>query len=170
MTPEIHLATIVKTTRIARGLTQTTLAQKAGVGFATLQNIEAGRANPEYKTVHAILRALDLSLEIKEATFSWNPLISLGLPLLNTAKITEPNASATLLTTYLNQISKSVLQNANSRELDALAGFLWAIKDHYEYTWQTISPMLREWFRKQSLNGRHIKLRRLSLAGISRYL
>jgi XRE family transcriptional regulator, regulator of sulfur utilization len=48
--------------RRARGLSAGELARRAGVGKATLSEIEAGRRNATLETLHALTRALGVSL------------------------------------------------------------------------------------------------------------
>lgn len=49
----------VRTKRLAAGLTQTALADKAGLGLRTVQQIEAGDGTT-VSTLYALARALDV--------------------------------------------------------------------------------------------------------------
>lgn len=54
----------LKEARLAKGMTQYTLAKKADITIATLSNIEAGASdNPTIKTLIAIADALDVSVD-----------------------------------------------------------------------------------------------------------
>ena len=66
-----------------RGLTQAELAQQAGVSLATWHNFEAGRGNPELKTLQAVLEVLGLGLELRQKETDWNLLIDLGVALMS---------------------------------------------------------------------------------------
>jgi DNA-binding XRE family transcriptional regulator len=60
--PDPKLAAYIKSRREASGTTQEDLAHSADIALSTLQGIEAGRREPAWSTVLAILDALDLSL------------------------------------------------------------------------------------------------------------
>jgi transcriptional regulator with XRE-family HTH domain len=60
--PDPTLAAYIKRYREASGTTQEDLAHRADIALSTLQAIEAGRREPGWSTVLAILDALDLSL------------------------------------------------------------------------------------------------------------
>jgi transcriptional regulator with XRE-family HTH domain len=60
--PDPDLAAYIRSSRQARGVTQEDLAHAADVALSTLQAIEAGRREPGWSTVLAILDALELSL------------------------------------------------------------------------------------------------------------
>ena len=49
--------------RLAAGLTQEALAERAGLGVRTIQALEAGRSRPRRETVRRLARALELSEE-----------------------------------------------------------------------------------------------------------
>lgn len=54
---------LVMNKRIAAGLTQVELAQKAGIKRSALANIEVGRRTPSFQNIAQIARALDCSVE-----------------------------------------------------------------------------------------------------------
>jgi DNA-binding XRE family transcriptional regulator len=60
--PDPKLAAYIKRHREAAGTTQEDLAHSADIALSTLQAIEAGRREPGWSTVGAILAALDLTL------------------------------------------------------------------------------------------------------------
>jgi DNA-binding XRE family transcriptional regulator len=60
--PQPALGTAIRELRQKRGETLKTLAPKAGVTWGTLGVIERGEANPTWGTVHAIARALGISV------------------------------------------------------------------------------------------------------------
>ena len=62
-----HLSSIgyiIKTTRTAKGLTQTQLADEASVRLATISDIEQGKANFQFNTLVRIATALNCYLYI----------------------------------------------------------------------------------------------------------
>src|SRR5690349_6008984 len=68
--------------RKARGLSQSEIAHRARTSLATIQNIEAGNANPALATVERIFKVLGLRLELRSAPLDWDRLASLGVPIL----------------------------------------------------------------------------------------
>lgn len=54
----------VKTERLKRNLTQTQLAQRAGVSLRTITDVEKGRGNPRYDTMYQLIRYLNLPVTI----------------------------------------------------------------------------------------------------------
>ncbi|MFW9851213.1 MAG: multiprotein bridging factor aMBF1 [Candidatus Thorarchaeota archaeon] len=55
-------ATVIRTARQKKKLSQEELAQKVGERISTLQSIEAGRLKPTRKTIRGLERELDISL------------------------------------------------------------------------------------------------------------
>ena len=53
--------------RLARSMTQSQVASLAGVDQSDVSNMERGASNPTVKTFDAIVRALGLSIELREA-------------------------------------------------------------------------------------------------------
>ena len=76
------LSAVVRVRRGSLGITQASLCSRAGVSRATLQNLEAGRANPSLGTLLRVLDVLGLDLECCEQSTDWDALCALGLPLL----------------------------------------------------------------------------------------
>jgi transcriptional regulator with XRE-family HTH domain len=54
--------TLIRRVRVARDLSQTELAEKAGLGEATVRRAEVGRGTPSTQTLGAIAKALDVRL------------------------------------------------------------------------------------------------------------
>ncbi len=55
----------IKQRRIKLGITQTVLAQLAGIGINTVVAIERGEGNPRLKTLEAIANTLGLKLDMR---------------------------------------------------------------------------------------------------------
>lgn len=53
-------------TRIARGMTQTELAEKAGLKQSALSRLENGRIPPNITTVLAVVKALGMRITLEE--------------------------------------------------------------------------------------------------------
>ena len=56
--PEYRLASSIIEARVAKGMTQTELAEKAGVGQTVIVRLESGTANPTVRTVNRVAHAL----------------------------------------------------------------------------------------------------------------
>lgn len=70
----------IKSIRINQGISQKSLAEKSGVGLASIQRIEYGQLNPKRETLHKIAKALhvkdvDLDDHLKEMIQNWNNTI-----------------------------------------------------------------------------------------------
>ena len=79
-------AAVLRSRRLVLGVTQAELAHAAGVSLATVQNIEAGRANPALGTVERVCDVLALDVVVVPRTDVWDELVALGLPLARTAE------------------------------------------------------------------------------------
>lgn len=56
---------IISERRKALGITQTELAEMAGVGIATVKDIERGKGNPSLKTLEQLCTVLGFEIELK---------------------------------------------------------------------------------------------------------
>ncbi len=150
------------------GLTQQQLATQAKVGIATVQNIEAGRGNPEVATLVNLLHVLGLEISCTEVKLDWNPLVISGLPLITGVKNFEQRAHRSFLMKALLDISKVLNRvEPNSREALALASFIGAIKEHFASVWADLEPNLMNWSKHAPQS---IKLRRISVDFLASYL
>lgn len=62
--PEYRLAREIIKARLNKKLTQTELAEKAGVSRAAIARLESGTANARYGTVTRVFSALDKELRV----------------------------------------------------------------------------------------------------------
>lgn len=160
----------IRTLRRAKGLTQQELATRAQVGLATIQNIEAGRANPELSTLESILGIFGFELELKSRMLDWSTLTLLGVPLMTGSTIEGFRVTARYMIETLNQSTGSLLEmDSKSRECAAVSSFLRALQDHYPSLWQHLDADLVAWLKKNSKFA-SIKLRRLALQRLGEYL
>ncbi|HVQ44114.1 MAG TPA: helix-turn-helix transcriptional regulator [Candidatus Saccharimonadia bacterium] len=65
--PEYQLARSFIEARIAKGLTQIELAQKAGVGQTVIARLESGTSNPTVATVSKVARVLGQEYRLVKA-------------------------------------------------------------------------------------------------------
>lgn len=164
----------IRKARTEAGLTQVQLAAKARVSLATVQNIEADRANPEVGTLQSILSPLGLRLEVQSR--SWEPkvLIPLGLPLLDAvvqSRLRQQANKYELMDHLISLTPNLGRLRPGSREQAAVVGFLWALRDHYPAIWSHVPPKVKSWLNRQlKADSPPIKLRRISLSHLAEYL
>lgn len=165
----MRLSKIIKQRRKELTLSQQDLANKAGLSLATVQNIEANKANPEWLTVQNLLEALGLELNTNYKHLDLENLIHLGCPLITDKKMQfKPNRYQ--LIHELNDLAiKTTSLKKDTRELAAVCSFLCAIRDHYPSVWKETPNNLKKWF-KNNIQMTSIKLRRLSLEKLGSYL
>ncbi len=61
----MDISKIISERRKALGITQTELAEMAGVGIATVKDIERGKGNPSLKTLEQLCTVLGFEIELK---------------------------------------------------------------------------------------------------------
>lgn len=59
-----HMGAIVQKARVARGLTQTALAEKIDVSLRTVIAIETGKRNPTFEVLYKIIRELSIPADL----------------------------------------------------------------------------------------------------------
>jgi len=161
----------LKRQRQIQGLSQTTLAQRSGLSLATVQNLEAGRANPELHTLTALADSLGLTLELRPKSISLDELIPYGIPLLGSSPAFAIQPDAIGLIDKLNSVGPLLAGSILShREVLALMGLLSALHDHYRSHWDKIDGSLKAWKVRHKVTGAVIKLRRIALSNLAEYL
>lgn len=169
----------IKERRQSMGYSQIKLAQLAQVSLPTIQNIEAGKANPTLDIIEKIGHVLGYSVQIQVAPIQWSVLIQAGLPLFaDTSTASDKNASLMSLTplSVQTELRKAFLALTNKtsqlslRQTEATLSLALAIFQHYPTVYKKYSTILPEkklmlLLHKNNI-GRLIKLRRLSLANL----
>mgnify|MGYP002626250779 FL=1 len=61
----MSLAEVIKSRRKTLDISQQDLAEMAGIGLATIKNIERGKGNPSIGTVSKIMEILGMEIEYK---------------------------------------------------------------------------------------------------------
>lgn len=61
----MDIATDIKKRRIRLGISQQDLAEFAGVGIATVKDIERGKGNPSLQTLQKLLEVLGLEMTLQ---------------------------------------------------------------------------------------------------------
>jgi transcriptional regulator with XRE-family HTH domain len=155
----------IRALRLRQDFTQEKLAQLSKVSLPTIQNIEAGRANPSLMILEKILDALGAKLKI-----SINKPTRDVLSLFNTDQWEFQKSDLSEIIILLTQ--RYDLKTINGRELDLLISLFVALQDHYS-DWikkQNISPStfnILQQRRDEIDPNRLIKFRRIWLSKIS---
>ncbi|MCX6103308.1 MAG: helix-turn-helix domain-containing protein [Proteobacteria bacterium] len=167
---------VIRKQRELFGLTQAKLSFIAGVSLPTIQNIEAGRANPELETVQRLLQALGMETQFVARRTNWNFLSLCGVPLYNIDNAQE-------VTTYencskerfigemrlaINECNSSLNPGDKDRKFKALGATLLALQTHYPsvYAEFSSSTLAKELLNQTGLQ----KLRRIALKGLQKFL
>jgi transcriptional regulator with XRE-family HTH domain len=165
----------LKTLRLNARLSQSELANSSGVSLATLQKIEAGRANPSLNTLQSLFSILGIGLTTFsiQADLNFDSLIPLGLPLMENQNLSKSQKVPTAkeLVRELGKIS-NLLKSipVESRFEKSLISFLWALEDHYPEIWKLADSQARAWCKTIPYQRRSIKLRRISIQRLAQYL
>lgn len=150
----------ISSLRNIKGITQSSLAEKAHVSLPTIQLIESGRGNPSFQNIQNILKVLGLNIKFEEQknyqTFSqWS----------DSNEIIDKNEFFKLLVSEINNYK---LHRLSNREKDELISCLKAIIDHYPTSlhekniFRHVQKLISADLNKQDRN-RMIKLRRIWL-------
>lgn len=171
----------IKERRQSMGYSQIKLAQLAQVSLPTIQNMEAGKANPSLDIIKKIGHVLGYVVQIQEEPIQWSILIQAGLPLFaDPSTASDKNSSLVSLTplSVQTELRKAFLALSNKtsqlslRQTEATLSLALAIFQHYPTVYKKYSTILSEkklmlLLHKNNI-GRMIKLRRLSLANLKR--
>jgi transcriptional regulator with XRE-family HTH domain len=154
----------LKQARQSARLSQGQLAAISGVSLATIQNIEAGRANPAWVTLSALLKSLHLQVTFQSDLIE--DLVTFGCPMMAVGPRTTIPSRQRLIET-LRSLKMKHLRGCK-RETGAIHAWLCAIRDHYPSMWSEASPEIKKW---TSLHGPpRLKQRRLALAKLGEFL
>ena len=165
----------VRWARRALGLSQVAFAARARVSLPTLQNVEAGRANPAFSTLRLLLRPLGLSLDLGVPRVDWDVLSSHGLPLSGGSDRTVRTSAASLV--RLVRIAALALARSpdvpgQERHREAMQGLLLAVRTHFPSLYRRRledSPAVRRLLPAEP-SGRVVKLGRIARDALARYL
>ncbi len=163
-----------RTARRALGVTQLELARLAEVSLATVQNIEAGRANASRSTLTRIGNQLGLRLMLEPIPADWQRLAVLGAPIQLAAPSLLPPSAAELrreLTRAAVQIETDPA-SVSARQRDALGALVLAIAHGYPslfHSWFARAPLMAR-LVPDDVTGRLIKLKRIAASTLAGYL
>lgn len=164
----------LKTLRMNIGFSQVKLAHESGVSLPTIQNIEANKANPTVDIFEKIFHALGLKFEITPIPFNVEVAIAFGVPLTSLNRPLDPViVNAQELKHETRKWHHAFLDGSlGERERLALTAFLIALKTHYPnfYNSEIANPVFEKEIQKHINSAKVIKLRRLALNSLSKYL
>jgi len=170
-----RLGTKLREQRNALGLSQVELCTAAGVSLATVQKLEAGRANPSLRTLRRLLEPLGLGLELGPVKAQWDALTSLGLPMTSESPASI-RPTGLVLRRQLLLAALELEQAGDSedlgRERESLQALLLALETHFPSryrSWVARSPLLSA-LAPSVPSGRLIKLARLAKQRLAEYL
>jgi transcriptional regulator with XRE-family HTH domain len=157
------------------GISQLELSHLSRVSLATIQNLEAGRANPSLRILAPILRALGLELDLVETNADWDLLIDHGLPLSKHGSGEQAPTAVSLLQ-HLRLAARDVdrgrITAGAERKRESLDALLLALKTSFPSRyrkWFGRSPLFERLTPKRP-SGRVIKLKRIAEARLGEYL
>lgn len=163
----------LKAVRQNYSISQVKLAHESGVSLPTIQNIEAGKANPTIEVLEKLLRVFGLQFQIGVPEFDPHRASAFGVPIMadsSKAVVIVNQGTLKIETRRWHQLLQD--QKLSEREEVSIIAFLKALKDHYRtyYKNEIITPLFEKMIEKYSGDGRVIKLRRIALSNVSRYL
>jgi len=155
--------------RKSLGLSQVSLATLARISLPTLQNIEAGKANPSWDVVTKLSKALKIKITLESEEIDWALIGSLGVPMMSEKPIKRQfsEAAESELKRAFFEIFK-LNKPLPERDLEALIAYAMALRDHEPTYFKTFKKFVSEAELNKKIKqmnfGRLIKLRRIALA------
>lgn len=152
------------------GLSQMELAKKAKVSLATIQNLEAGKANPSLETIQKILSSLGSQFDISDKSTNIEMLNKLGLPLLVSEEIAK-DVTVEILVDELKIAFKNY-DKSEHRLKTVLESCYLALKSHYKSFFKKYflkMPVMKE-MDNIKITGQHLKFRRIIIGNFARYI
>lgn len=165
----------LKTLRKYFGFSQVKLAQLSGVSLPTIQNIEAGKANPSLSVLRLLLKALRHDIKILPQTTDWNALVHHGVPLTEPhfkKRKRPPSEQELLAELRLALLEYRSSHKTHERAWEALAGFLLGLKTHFPIVYDQLGELkpIAERLLTEQESPRLYQLRRMSISAQARYL
>lgn len=164
----------LKSLRTNLGFSQVKLAHESKVSLPTIQNIDAKKANPTIDVLEKLFLALGMEFKLQPIKFDLEKAITLGVPLVSSLKKIEVHKPSS---TMLKQEARKWIyaleeKTLNERDELAMIAFLVAIKDHYPtfYNEEVTCHIFEKKIKEKKTSGKIIKLRRIALNTLSKYL
>ncbi len=170
-----NLGPLIRRRRRDLGFTQAEVARRSGISLATLQNIEAGRANPAFSTLSKVLREIALEAGCQAVETDWKALCRLGLPLATTRPPGTTRRTGDRLVRELAPALAALERGTDagaSREAEAIQALLLALRLHFpEFFAARFARGSSAWILATRVpDGRVTKLYRIARATLAEYL
>jgi transcriptional regulator with XRE-family HTH domain len=150
------IGSIIKQARTASGLTQSELAGLAAISLATIQNIEAQKANPSFTTLEKLLFHLGLKFSIEPQRPNWDYISKVALPF-------GPKVATLDVGFFVHQLRLAAEQtwiDASPREVEALQVLFIVLRQHFPALVKKELRIINRRATEGPLTGRQLKLRR----------
>lgn len=164
----------LKSLRTNLGFSQVKLAHESKVSLPTIQNIEVHKANPTIDVLEKLFLALRIEFKLQPIKFDLEKAIALGVPLTSSLKKVDVfKPSGPMLKQEVRKWPYAFQEKTlNERDELAMIAFLIAIKNHYPtfYNEEICCPIFEKKIKEKKVSGKIIKLRRMALNTLSKYL
>lgn len=170
---------ILKSERQKLGISQSHLAQLSGLSLASIQNAEAGKSNLSISNLASLLEVLGYDLQLVKRQVEWEQLAGYGLPILPAKTSVKRKQWDTAEFSKLLVAGCKEVLNSNSssakklqREKEALQAMLLAIKEHYPHFFESHLSAFQiiDDIYPNEINGKLIKLRRIAIENLAKFL
>ena len=177
----MDIKNVLKKRRNDLGISQTHLSHLSGLSIASIQNVEAGKANLSISNLASLLEVLGYDLKLEKRQFEWDRLIKYGLPVLSEESL-EPDGVLEIewLEKLLVSACAEFIQQRKPgsaqylREKEALQAMVLALKDHfpklYDQRFANYKVIKAFYPRTDEISGKLIKLRRIAIDRLAKYL
>lgn len=147
----------------------------ARVSLATVQNIEAGRANPAVGTLGRILDVLGMDLELRRRPVDWDLLVAMGVPLQQQGAANvrpTPELLARLLRSAVAELMQCPGVDVDQRKMEAVQATLCAAQRHFPtfYRRYFARNLLACALVRRKTTGRLVRQGRLAASRLAEYL
>jgi len=169
----MNLSQRMRMARLELGLTQIKLSSTSGISLPTIQNIEAGKANPSLSVLEALFPTLGLSLDVNPIPANWDLLSEICAPILLQKKSKGSLDAIALVRELKRAVGESRRSGEDeNRKVEVTSALLWAIKGQFP-------TFFKEHFSRMSgalahlakpPSGKVLKLKRFAEGHLSLYL
>lgn len=161
----------IKKIRHRMNYSQRELARMSLVSFPQIQRIENNIEHTTVKTFKKLLSVFEKDIKIVSKEPKWDNLYSCGIPLTTThSPKSKINFLKSILTAH-DFLAENFYNPHFERHKDAYKAFLLALYTHYPTKFKNIELLLGMNLKKtwslDKYEGKHIKLRNISLALLS---
>lgn len=173
----LAIHSILKRIRETRGLSQRKFSEISNISFRQIQRVEKSQSDVTLAKLQKLLGQFGYEVLISAKEPNWNILESFGFA-MHLDSETLINADTLSFLKELKLAMSFLSENRNTagyeRHCDCLKALLLAIQIHYPSLFQKLHGKdwrnISEAFELDKIQGRHIKLRNISLSILSERL